>query len=562
MQRIVFTALVMMIALQSEAAEPVTGNAQRYEGNMGSTYVPIESWVYPALDRLIAAGYVQTAFEGLRPWTRMDCARLLEEADELTAHDSAASTVGPILKVLHREFAAELERRDGANNREARIDSVDQRSTYIAGRPITDGYHFAETQANDYGRPFGRGLNSYTGVSARAAAGPFAAYIRLDLQHAPFSGDSPDSSAQTAIAAADFTPAAAAGPSSGFTRGRLLDANVSFTFKNNQFTFGRQSLWWGPGRSGPMLYSNNAEPLTMMRYDRILPIELPALLKLLGPIRWQFFVGRLGGQQFVHPGSSTLGSAGIALKDQPFLQGEKFSFKPSPNLEFSVSRTGIFGGAGSPVTISSFARSLFSTRNATGPKDPGDRRSAFDAEYRIPGLRTCLTTYVDTFTDDEPFPLAYPTESAWSPGFLLSCLPHLPKATLRAEGVLTPHRDLFPGFYYFNVHYLSGYTNDRQLIGSWIGREGEGGQVWGTWWLSPRSSLEASVRTVNASGEFLRGGTLRDLSVTADVAMRPEWQLQVTTQVDRWDFQLLSATSQYNIATTVQISFKPRSRTR
>ena len=226
-----------------------------------------------------------------------------------------------------------------------------------------------------------------------------------------------------------------------------------------------------------------------------------------------------------------------------------------------MSRTGIFGGAGSPVTFSSFTRSLFSTRNATGPKDPGDRRSAFDAEYRIPGLRTCLTTYIDTFTDDEPFPLAYPTESAWSPGFLLGCLPHIPKATFRAEGLLTPHRDLFPGFYYFNVHYLSGYTNNRQIIGSWIGREGEGGQVWGTWWLSPRRSLEASVRSMNASGEFLRGGTLRDVSVTADIPLNSEWQLQLSTQLERWDFQLLATTAHYNVATTVQFSYSPRSRT-
>ena len=29
-------------------------------GNMGSPYVPLDSWVYPAMDRLIALGYIHT----------------------------------------------------------------------------------------------------------------------------------------------------------------------------------------------------------------------------------------------------------------------------------------------------------------------------------------------------------------------------------------------------------------------------------------------------------------------------------------------------------------------
>ena len=275
---------------------------------MGSTYVPIESWVYPAIERLATAGYVQTAFEGLRPWTRMDCARLIEEADELRLRDSAVSDAGDTLEALHREFAVELRRRDGAQNRELRIDSINERSTYIAGYPITDGYHFAETLVNNYGRPFGQGLNSYTGASVRATAGPFAAYIRAESQRVPLSPILPDPSAQLSIAAADFTPSATVGPNSGFARGRLLDVNLSFTFKSNQFTVGRQSLWWGPGRGGSMLYSNNAEPLNMIRYDRLRPVGLPGFLKLLGPMRGQSFIGRLGGSAICpsrkrHPGS-------------------------------------------------------------------------------------------------------------------------------------------------------------------------------------------------------------------------------------------------------------------
>jgi Capsule assembly protein Wzi len=216
----------------------------------------------------------------------------------------------------------------------------------------------------------------------------------------------------------------------------------------------------------------------MLRYDRVRPFVLPDFLRLLGPIRVQLFLGRLAGAQFVQAEGRIIGRPGVALSDQPFIHGQKVSFKPTENFEFGVSRTVLFGGAGAPVTTHTFLRSVFSTSTGNEQNDPGDRRVAFDAQYRIPGLRNCLTGYFDGFSDDQPFPVAYPTESVWLFGFFLRCVPGLPHVTIRAEGLLSPHRDLaFPGFFYFNVHYLSGYTNNRQLMGSWIEREGDGEQV-------------------------------------------------------------------------------------
>src|SRR5437879_8546028 len=47
--------------------------------NRSSPYVPVDSWVYPAFDRLAALGIVPSAILGIKPWTRKECARLLEE---------------------------------------------------------------------------------------------------------------------------------------------------------------------------------------------------------------------------------------------------------------------------------------------------------------------------------------------------------------------------------------------------------------------------------------------------------------------------------------------------
>jgi hypothetical protein len=553
---------MMTLTLQAAGFFDSQNGAQARASDMASTYVPIESWVYPAFERLAAEGYLPVAFFSLRPWTRMDCARLVDEADAQLAVKPTASDASVILDSLKKEFAAELARQAGARNVEFRLESLDQRVTAIAGRPLTDGFHFGETLVNNDGRPFAEGANLYSGVSLRATAGPFAAYVRTELQRVP-PAPVPNASAQQQIAAADFTSTAAAGPISGYLRGRVLEANVSFTISNNQFTFGRQSLWWGPARSGATLFSDNAEPIYMLRYDRVRPFVLPGLLKLLGPIRAQVLVGRLSGAQFVSPTGALFGTSAVALRDQPFIHAEKISFKPTPNFEFSVSRTVIFGGAGSPVNSSTFLRSVFSVGTVNGTNDPGDRRAAVDVQYRIPGLRNCLTGYFDGFSEDQPFPLAYPTESAWLSGFFLRCVPRLPHLTFRAEGLLSPHRDLaFPGFFYFNVHYLSGYTNNRQLIGSWIGREANGQQAWATWHLSTRSSVELSARSMTVNREFLRGGTLRNLSATVDIALRPEWQLSLEEQTEWWRFPLLSPASQHNAAFTLQLSYRPVGRVR
>jgi len=528
--------------------------------NMASTYVPVESWVYPAFDRLATEGYVPSAIFSLRPWTRLACFRLLQEAERRVALDQKpAADAATLVRSLREEFGIERERlrNDRRRNSDVRLEAVDGRTTTIAGRPLTDGYHFAETIVGDEGRPFAQGENTYAGVALHAATGPFAACVHAEIQRVPFAAV-PAAAVQQALAAADFTSSGALGPATGFLRGRLLDAYVSYTLWNNQFSFGKQTLWWGPSRSGATLFSNNAEPVTMFRYDRVNPLRLPGPLKFLGPMRLQFLLGRLSGAQFVQAENTILGRSGVALRDQPFLHGEKLSFKPTENFEFSVSRTVVFSGEGAPFNTRTFLRSIFSMSVGNEQNDPGDRRVAVDATYRIPGLRKCLTGYVDGFSDDQPFPPIYPTQSAWISGFFLRCVPGLPYVTVRAEGLLSPHRDLaFPGFFYFNVHYLSGYTNDRQVLGSWIGREGDGEQLWTTWNLSPRSSVEVSYRGMTVNREFLRGGALRDLSVAANLRIRPEWNLRLEDQAEWWRFPLLSATQKRNDGFTLQISYEP-----
>src|SRR6266550_2672981 len=53
--------------------------------NLASPYVPLDSWIYPALDRLAGLGLIDSGFAGMRPWTRRECMRQLSEAEEKPA---------------------------------------------------------------------------------------------------------------------------------------------------------------------------------------------------------------------------------------------------------------------------------------------------------------------------------------------------------------------------------------------------------------------------------------------------------------------------------------------
>jgi Capsule assembly protein Wzi/PAP2 superfamily len=549
----------------------------RQPASMGSPYVPLDSWVYPAMERLEAMGYVQTAMLGMRPWTRLECARLVEEAVD---HQSSLEKDPPVpdrlIDSLETEFATEIGLLGGARNRSIELESVYARFTGISGQPLRDGYHFGQTVTNDFGRPYGEGFNSVTGISGWASSGPFTAYLRGEYQHAPV-GPTLPLGARQFIQTADYglpLPPSQMWPSAD--RFRALDAYVAMKFENWQISFGKQSLWWGPAEGGSMMFSNNAAPATMLRISRVTPAKLPSILGWLGPVRTDFFVGRLSGHEFLW-GAPTglLGEWGTPLSNQPMIHGEKLSFKPTPNLEFGFSFTGLFAGEGVPLTSKTFLRSLISTANGTPgcfeysavcPSiDPGDRRTGFDLTYRVPGLRNWVTFYTDSFSDDEPSPVAYFDRSANSAGLYFSHLPKLPRFDLRLEGVYTdnpigvPSNNLCCGFYYSNLRYRNGYTNNGNLIGSWIGRDGQGEQAWLTYWRGPRSYVRFRYRHQQVSPQFVpNGGRVDDGGVDASFWLGRELSVSASLQYEKWNFPVLHPGPTSNFTSSVQLTYWPR----
>ncbi len=535
---------------------------------MGSPYVPLDSWIYPELERLAALGYINSGILGMRPWTRMECARQVSEAGDRIADDEGSGEAARVYQDLAHEFSAEMDWLGGGNNAEFRVESVYTRATQIAGKPLTDGYHFAQTIYNDFGRPEAQGFNNVSGLSGWIANGPFTIYIRDEFQHAPSSPALP-LAARQAISIADFShsivsapfpvPPGTATPSTN--RGRLLDAYVAMNLSDWQISFGKQSLWWGPSQGGGMMLSDNADPLTMFRINRVTPFKLPSFLGYLGPMRMEFFLGQYSGYQFMFTPLGLVGNYGQSLHPQPIVHGERFSFKPTSNFEFGMSRTTDYGGPGYPLTWHTFLRSVFSTDQTIpgAPNKPGSRRSGVDFSYR---LRNSVLFYADGFTEHDTIsPIVGPDVAAWLGGIYIPRLPRLPKMDFRVEGVYTDPPiggNVGSGFFYYNPTWISGYENSGHLMGNWVGREGQGVQAWTSYWFTPRNKLQFEFRHLKVSHEFIpSGGTLADASVRADVWVRSSFSVSAAVQYETWDFPVIAPTQQSNISSSIQLTFWP-----
>ena len=531
-----------------------------YEPARGSTYIPIDSWIYPALDRLQALGYINYAYLGLRPWTRLSITHVLDQTaqfQDFTGNDDQAYQ---IYLALRKELNTPTHTLADLRNPRNSFESAYTRLGGISGTPLRDSFHLGQTFVNDYGRPYQEGFNPLVGFSTRSEVGRFALYFRGEYQHSPDAPGYSQSLANT-LSTIDGVPIATypnqsiipVGPIAPVNDFRIVEANISYLLLNHEFSFGKSDHWMGPAKGGSFAYSNNAENIYAFQIDRIEPLYIPLLSKLTGPFRYQFFVGSLQGH--------------VDPKD-PWMHVEKISFRPTVNLEFGFERSVIWGGEGHvPITIHSFLKSFFSLQNVSAEEkfsrnDPGARFGAFDFSYRLPFVRKWLTLYTDSWAHDDVNPISAPRRAAIRPGIYLSHVPGLAPLDFRVEAVSTdPPTSRSNGgqFLYTEQIYKEGYTNKGYIIGDWIGRESKGGQAWLTYHLSPREDIQFSYRNAKAAKDFIPGGTTQNLfQFSAVKRLHEDLELRGLVQYEGWKAPVYKPGLQSNTAVAFQVTWFPR----
>ncbi len=587
--------------LMAAGAGPAAGSGAGFEGQavpaaqcqisgMGSPYIPVDSWVYPAVYRLYSLGYIDTVYLGMRPWTRTSVAHMLESAawklddDQDTPEGDQARE---IYDSLMHELRFDLTGPCMTHKGQVRLESAYTILRGITGTPLSDSYHLGSTIINDYGRPYQNGFNSATGASAYVTAGRFSLYVRGEVEQAPSApGYSP--ALAEILASIDGTygqqtggvyynqATIPLGEINYIGRGRIQEAVVAVNLWNHSISFGKHDQWLGPGQGGSFAYSNNAENIYGFQINRVEPLRIPGLSRLTGPFRYEFLVGELRGHTYIpnvyYPAIPS--QPNVTTPGDPWMHLEKISFRPTENLEFGFERTVIWGGQGHvPITIHSFLKSFFSFQNVTaaekdGRDDPGARFGQFDFSYRLPWMRKWLTLYADGEVHDDVSPIDAPRRAAWRSGLYLSHMPGAPRLDIRAEGVYTDPpvgSSQYGRFMYFESIQRQGYTNQGQIFGDWMGREGKGGQAWVTYHLSGNEWLQLNYRRQKVAKDFIAipnstqyGTTLDDVGFQAVKRIGKNFEINGNFTVEHYLAPIYLINKQTVTNTTIQLTWYPK----
>jgi hypothetical protein len=282
-----------------------------------SVNVPLGHWGYDAIGKLKSLGLIQSDLRGTRPWTRMELARLIVEADEQFQEISNSEgeeesepsgrteIIEAILGRLKGEFKADLDEVSGTGGV----------STYI--KPIEDVYfHYFYGNndfdiENDKGQKLAEDSNIRLGFSTHGAAwSHIGFYLNPEYRYSDnqFGGDDQEV--------------------------RLFEGYGKLEFFNVELQVGRDTMWWGPGRHGSMILTDNARPFDLVKLSNPNPVVLPWIFKYLGLCKFQWFWTELERNR--------------AVPNTEFM-GFRVNIKPAPFLELGASRTYQLGGRGSGV---------------------------------------------------------------------------------------------------------------------------------------------------------------------------------------------------------------------
>ena len=544
------------------AYSPVTTPPKPRTDALGSAYVPVDNWIYPAMLRLYSMGFLDSAFINMRPWTRRSVLHMLQKTRS-DVMDSNNEEAQEIFAKLLREFEDEVPSGNVDRGILYGVYSGYTRFTGIGGPILRDSFHLGQTINNDYGRPYETGFNNITGFSTLNEAGRFSLYLRGEYQHSP-SGTGYSYDLASMLSLLDYTNPYAPpnrpvdtipeGQLPSQNQFRLVEASLSFHLLGHEISGGKNDAWLGPGLGGAVAWTNNAENIYSFRVNRVEPLRIPGVSKILGPVRYDFFYGSLKGHS--DPNS-------------PYTHSEMFSFEPTSNFQFGFQRTIIFGGKGhAPVTLHTFLNGFFDINDTTPAEknsrdDPGARFSTFNFSYRLPFVRKYATLYADAISHDDVTPISAPRRASYRTGLYISQFPgRLKKVDFRVEAVNTDpnvHPSAGGQFAYWEVIQHQGYTNKGFIMGDWIGREATGGQAWLTYYLSGNEWVQLEYLKKKIPGDFIPLGTTQNqFKVSFVKRFGPDVELNSWLQYEGWKAPVYKPGYQQNTVASFQLTWYPK----
>ena len=427
------------IALVLAALTPRIARAQ------ATPFVPPGAIVYDDIDRLAAAGLIDTIIVGVRPWSEREIARLLNEARRnIDRNPKAREWAMPTIDADLEFFAPHPNR------------GIDAASVQVTGlnspnRPApTDPNGTIDVSIN----PLASGRNARP-LADNGATGTVETFHTATLgQHLALQLE-PRASV---LGAGD--------PTSGLADVAIQSGSANTLFGNLSISAGREYILYGQAPTGGLLFSTTSPALDMVTIANDRPAAMPWIFRLLGPMRGTFSVADQG-TDVVHP-HATLISYHIAAL-------------PTRYFEFGLQVIDAMGGEGGQtaslgkriIDILPYVPAIF---HATNSFQFSNKMAGGDARIRIPsadGLELYGEGVLDDF-DPRRLRSSFLEDGGYIFGAYLACLFDCGRFGVRAEYHQTGIRYYtHPDYPIEAYHSLLGDPLGPRGLGTYLTLDGE-----------------------------------------------------------------------------------------
>ena len=393
-----------------------------------SANIPLDSYIYDYLDKLDGLGYLTAMRPSAKPYTRMQAAQWVQQIEqELKKNIDVPQYAAAMLRELERELATELAilngetTDDGLKLREWQVSFVQyDGDTIVTERPKVT---MQPLNYNNDGFKYDDGFNATLKFRIE---GKVDEDLLLSLTPRVTSATDYQN---------DFSLAA------GYLKTRI---------NNVEIQVGKDSLWWGTGKNGTLIMSNNAEPQVGIVMRNLKPLRFNGLLGHLGDITNTFIYSELDDDR--------------TDVESPSFVGWRSDFVPGSNFTFGLARTSIVGGKGHALHRSDYWDFIIGKNAYEG--DKWNSIAGIDFRWRLPQLNG-LQLYGEIFGEDQADGVVIPTPSKTA--YLAGA--YLPRLIHDGEWDLTVEWARTNDVWYVHGTYHDGYTHKGDIIGDPLGRD-------------------------------------------------------------------------------------------
>ena len=429
--------------------------ANKTSSEVVSTNVPLTNYTYQYIEKLDGLGYIDSMRIGMKPYTRIQVAKWVVEAENSKKNKPAY--IDKMIQQLKSEYKAEIKFLNGqgiesdialkewnlklTHNDAEEIKRVASKSSY---QPLN---------VNNNGHKYAEGLNLKAGLRVEKS---LDSQFVFSLNPTFFYDEDNNGVAKL---------------ESGYVKTRL---------NNLEIALGKDELWWGQGKRGTLALSNNAKSVTYAKLSNIEAMKF----------KWFKGLGEVYASAFYSEIDDLKKFDGSILNSPGFV-GTRIDFVPTDRFTFALSRTTITDDLNRHDLKNFFTGENADERGV----DKWNSVAGIDFRWKLPD-KSRAQVYGEIYGEDQSHELGFipvPSKKAYVFGLYLPDVADDGRwsANLEYGKTGTP--------WYNHWVFTDGYVNSGNIIGDAMGNNAKRYYFELTRFMDERNQLSAHFERLDSA---------------------------------------------------------------